>query len=264
MITWLYVPADRPDRVVKAFASGADVVIVDLEDAVAPERKSYARDAAKDLLSSPTPVPVHVRVNALDGPLASADLAALVGLPGVSGLRLPKVDDPLVVHRVAAQAPGLALVPLLESALGVERAFEIASAGVTGIALGEADLSADLGVSTEDGLTWARSRVVLAARAAGLPPPAQSVYTNVRDLEGLRRSCERGRALGFLGRAAIHPAQLEIIAHAYRPTEAELARAREIVEAAVTDAGALALPDGRFVDAALVEGARRTLSVAGE
>ncbi|SDM71083.1 HpcH/HpaI aldolase/citrate lyase family protein [Allokutzneria albata] len=263
-LTWLYVPADRPDRVVKAFASGADVVIVDLEDAVAPDRKSYARDAAKDVLAEPAPVPVHVRVNALDGPLADADIAALAGLPGVSGLRLPKVVDPLDVRRVAERAPGLALVPLLESALGVERAFEIASAGVAGIALGEADLSADLSLSTEDGLTWARSRVIVAARAAGLPPPAQSVYTNVRDLEGLRRSCERGRALGFLGRAAIHPAQLETIANAYRPTETELARAREIVEAALTDAGALALPDGRFVDAALVEGARRTLSLAGE
>ncbi|MFB9903987.1 HpcH/HpaI aldolase/citrate lyase family protein [Allokutzneria oryzae] len=268
-LTWLYVPADRPDRVVKAFASGADVVIVDLEDAVAPDRKSYARDAAKDLLSDPAPVPVQVRVNALDGPLAAADVAAVAGLPGVSGLRLPKVTGPEQVRRVAELAEDLALCPLLESALGVELAFDIARAhpAVSGVALGEADLSADLGVppqSTEDGLAWARGRVVVAARAAGLPPPAQSVYPNVRDLEGLRRSCERGRALGFLGRTAIHPAQLETIADAYRPTEAELARAREIVVAAVTDAGALALPDGRFVDAALVEGARRTLSLVGE
>ncbi|MYR61481.1 CoA ester lyase, partial [Streptomyces sp. SID625] len=90
-LTWLYAPGDRPRVVAKALACGADVVVVDLEDAVAPDRKEYARAATAELLTEPPPVPVHVRVNALDGPLAAADLAAVAARPGLAGLRLPKV-----------------------------------------------------------------------------------------------------------------------------------------------------------------------------
>lgn len=259
--------------VAKALLSGADVVLVDLEDAVAPDRKAYARDATVELLAdvAPGPTPVHVRINALDGPLAEADVRAVAGLPGLAGLRLPKANSAADVRRVARWAAGaggrsgLALYPILESALGVERAYEIATATPTvrGLALGEADLRADLGIRDESGLAWPRSRAVVAARAAGLAPPAQSVFTDVRDLDGLAASCERGRALGFLGRAAIHPRQLPVIEQAYLPTPAEIRAAEDIVLAAVTDEGALALPDGRFVDAAVVAGARRTLELAG-
>ncbi|MFE2375791.1 HpcH/HpaI aldolase/citrate lyase family protein [Streptomyces sp. NPDC059398] len=273
VLTWLYVPGDRPAVVARALAAGADVVLVDLEDAVAPDRKAYARDATAELLADPAPgpSPVHVRINALDGPLAEADVRAVAGLPGLAGLRLPKAGGAAEVRRVAgwaADTPGgadIALYPILESALGVERAYEIATAvpSVRGLALGEADLRADLGVSDEAGLAWPRSRAVVAARAAGLAPPAQSVYADVRDLDGLAASCARGRALGFLGRAAIHPRQLPVIEAAYLPTAAEILAAREIVQAASTDEGALALPDGRFVDAAVVAGARRTLDLAG-
>ncbi|WP_406140686.1 HpcH/HpaI aldolase/citrate lyase family protein [Streptomyces sp. NBC_01089] len=271
VLTWLYVPGDRPAVVARALASGADVVLVDLEDAVAPDRKAYARDATAELLTdpSPGPSPVHVRINALDGPLAERDVRAVAGLPGLAGLRLPKAGGPAEVRDVAGWAAeagraGIALYPILESALGVERAYEIATAtpSVRGLALGEADLRADLGVYDEAGLAWPRSRAVVAARAAGLAPPAQSVYADVRDLEGLAASCARGRTLGFLGRAAIHPRQLPVIEEAYLPTAAEVRAARDIVLAAPTDEGALALPDGRFVDAAVVAGARRTLDLA--
>ncbi|NDZ81170.1 CoA ester lyase [Streptomyces sp. SID10853] len=271
VLTWLYVPGDRPAVVARALASGADVVLVDLEDAVAPDRKAYARDATAELLTdpSPGPSPVHVRINALDGPLAEKDVRAVAGLPGLAGLRLPKAGGPAEVRDVAGWAAdagraGIALYPILESALGVERAYEIATAtpSVRGLALGEADLRADLGVYDEAGLAWPRSRAVVAARAAGLAPPAQSVYADVRDLEGLAASCARGRTLGFLGRAAIHPRQLPVIEEAYLPTAAEVRAARDIMLAAPTDEGALALPDGRFVDAAVVAGARRTLDLA--
>lgn len=133
---------------------------------------------------------------------------------------------------------------------------------VRAIALGEADLRADLGVREDAGLDWSRSRVVVAARAAGLAPPTQSVFPDVRDLDGLWTSCARGRALGFLGRAAIHPRQLPVIERAFRPTPQEVEAAQEIVEAARVEAGALALPDGRFVDAAVVAQAHRTLALA--
>lgn len=307
-LTWLYVPGDRPDVVGKALASGADVVLIDLEDAVAPERKAYALDATAERLSDPHPgpVPVHVRVNALGGPLAGNEVSRLAALPGLAGLRLPKVDSVTDVVRVAqwsqkarppqpvaaggggvpaggdipaggsvpaaptdgssaAPAGGIpALYPLLESALGVENAYAIATAhpAVRGIALGEADLRAVLGVTGEAGLAWPRSRTVVAARAAGLAPPPQSVYPDVADTAGLARSCAQGRSLGFLGRTAIHPSQLPIIERAYLPTKQETEAAEEILKAAATDAGALALPDGRFVDAAVVAGAQRTLALA--
>ncbi|MGY4958170.1 HpcH/HpaI aldolase/citrate lyase family protein [Streptomyces nigrescens] len=317
-LTWLYVPGDRPEVVAKALGCGADVVVVDLEDAVAPDRKDHALRATAELLSGPVPVPVHVRVNALDGPLAENEIRTLAPLPGLAGLRLPKVQGPADVHRAAGWAttaapvpehlpyaaegpvrpaghavaghpapvrtPGVtatlapagppaasalpatpALYALLESALGIEHAFAIATAhpALRGIALGEADLCGELGVRDDAGLAWPRSRTVVAARAAGLAPPPQSVHPDVHDLDGLARSCARGRALGFLGRAAIHPRQLPVIEAAYLPSAEEIATAEEIVRAATEEGGALALPDGRFVDAAVVAGARRVLDLAG-
>ncbi|MFE9447673.1 HpcH/HpaI aldolase/citrate lyase family protein [Streptomyces sp. NPDC006739] len=263
-LTWLYVPGDRPHVVAKALVSGADVVVIDLEDAVAPDRKEYARAATADLLREHLPVPVQVRVNALDGPWAAADLAAVAPLAGVSGLRLPKVTSPEQVRRVAG-ATTLPLYALLETALGIEHAYAVAAAhpSLRGISLGEADLRADLGLRDEAGLDWIRSRVVVAARAAGLPPPPQSVHPDIRDLRGLAASCAHGRALGFLGRAAIHPRQLPVIERAYLPTEAEVEQAETVVKAASANPGAQALPDGRFVDAAVVAAARRTLSLVG-
>ncbi|MBV2356992.1 CoA ester lyase [Streptomyces sp. J2-1] len=264
-LTWLYVPGDRPQVVTGALAAGADVVVVDLEDAVAPDRKEYARAATVERLADPQPVTVHVRVNALDTGWAAADLAALAGLPGLSGLRLPKVSVPEQVTRAAGAAgESLPLWALIESALGVEHAYRIATAhpALRGVSLGEADLRADLGVRDDAGLDWPRSRLVVAARAAGLAPPPQSVHPDIRDLDGLAASCARGRALGFLGRAAIHPRQLPVIERAYLPTPAEIEEAETVVKAAALTEGAQALPDGRFIDAAVVAAARRTLSAA--
>ncbi|MGW4167069.1 HpcH/HpaI aldolase/citrate lyase family protein [Streptomyces chartreusis] len=269
-LTWLYAPGDRPRVVAKALLSGADVVIVDLEDAVAPHRKDYARAATADLLADPEhPVPVHVRVNALDSPPGMKDIAILAALPGLAALRLPKVTSAEQIIHLAQTTPPTApgttpLHALLESALGIERAHEIATAHPTlrGISLGEADLRADLGVRGDAGLDWCRSRVVVAARAAALPPPSQSIHPDIRDLEGLAASCAHGRTLGFLGRAAIHPRQLPVIERAYLPTEEELEHAETIIKAATTEQGAQALQDGTFIDAAVVTAAQRTLSLA--
>jgi citrate lyase subunit beta/citryl-CoA lyase len=261
--TLLYVPADRNERVAKALASAADVVVLDLEDAVADEHKNDARAAVLRALSGQR-LRIQVRVNDTRTPRGRADLSALAGaLGGTDGVRLPKVESAEELREVAALVPGVPLHPLLESALGVERAYAIAAAhpAVATIGLGEADLRADLGISDENGLTWARSRIVVAARAAGLPPPVQSVYPDVRDLDGLAASCRTGRALGFRGRAAIHPAQLPVIAAAYRPTEGEVYEARRIVAAfEESRTGAVALPGGRFVDLAVVRQAERVLA----
>ncbi|MEV0448056.1 aldolase/citrate lyase family protein [Streptomyces sp. NPDC050600] len=257
-LTWLYAPGDRPSVVRKALAAGADVVIVDLEDSVAPDRRAYALAATAELLAEPHPVPIHVRIH------SPRDIPALAPLPGLVALRVPKVTHPTDITRIAELAQGLPLYALLENALAVERAYAIAAAhpSVHGIALGEADLRADLGVREDGGLDWPRGRIVVAARAAALPPPVQSVHPDIRDLDALAAGCARGRAMGFLGRAAIHPRQLPVIARAYLPTPDEIAAAEEVVKAAETEEGALALPDGRFVDAAVVEGARRVLTLA--
>ncbi|MCY0951082.1 HpcH/HpaI aldolase/citrate lyase family protein [Streptomyces sp. H27-S2] len=264
ILTWLYAPGDRPAVVAKALACGADAVIVDLEDAVPASRKEYARSATAELLAERPPLAVHVRVNSLDSPWGGADLAALAGLHGLAGLRLPKISAPEQITATADRTGGVGLHALLESALGVERAYEIARAhpSLRGLSLGEADLRADLAVSAEPGLDWCRSRVVVAARAAGLAPPAQSVFPDIRDLEALAASCARGRSLGFLGRAAIHPRQLPVIERAYVPAPEEVVAAEQVLGAARATPGALALPDGRFVDPAVVAAARRTLALS--
>ncbi|WP_214416566.1 HpcH/HpaI aldolase/citrate lyase family protein [Sphaerisporangium fuscum] len=262
MLTYLYAPADRPALVAKALAGPADVVIVDLEDAVAPDNKAAARAEVVALLASPQPR-VQIRINDVRTACGQADMHALGALcAGTAGIRVPKAESAEEIREIARAVPGVGLHPLIESALGLERAYEIASAdpAVASVGLGEADLRADLGVSDDAGLMWARSRVVVAARAAGLPAPAQSVYTDFRDLEGLAESCRVGRAMGFRGRAAIHPAQLPVIEAAYRPTEEEVAAANEVVAAA--GVGAVALPDGRFVDEAVVRQARAVLTDA--
>ena len=276
-LTWLYVPGDRPDRFEKALASGADAVIVDLEDAVAPSHKDAARASAAEWLGRPRATgeaPIEVRINGLDTPWAAADLAAAAtgaALPRLAGIRLPKAERPEDVARVGDALPpgqGIGVHLLIESARGLEAIADLARAhpAVASLALGEADLRSELGVTDDSGLAWARGRIVVAAAAAGLPPPAMSVYTNVADEAGLAASCRTGRALGFLGRAAIHPRQLPVIEAAFLPDDDEIAAARAtldaLAEAAAAGSGTAVLPNGRFVDRAMAQHAERTLALA--
>ena len=250
-LTLLYVPGDRPDRVEKAIASEAHAVIVDLEDGVAPTAKTAARANLPALLGERRDKPVYVRVNAGD-----AEDLEVVAMLAIEGVYVPKVAGPANVPSV-----GLPVHCLIESAAGVEAAYEIAKTrGVAGISLGEADLRSETG-ALEAGLDWARARIVNAAVAAGLPRPPQSVYPQLNDDEGLARSCRRGRELGHLGRSAIHPAQLAIIEHAYLPTEKEVIRARETAER-LEHAGVATLAGGEFVDAAMLGAARQTIALA--
>lgn len=271
-LSWLYVPGDSAKRIPQAMSSNADCVIIDLEDAVLAHHKDRARAIALDAINKPAQQDraVQIRMNATTTRWASDDLVMIRRLPQNVGVRIPKVESPETVRVVAREVPGRALHLLFESALGVERAFELAQADerVASVGLGEADLKADLGVSSDAGLQWARSRVVNASVAAGLGPPAMSVYTNVKDLDGLSRSCELGRSMGFLGRAAIHPVQLPSIRDAFTPTPAELEAAREVLSAAAhapgNGRGAIVMPDGRFVDEAVIRQARRVVGVVSE
>lgn len=267
VLTLLYVPADRAERAAKAMATAADVVILDLEDAVAPSAKDAARASVAEIVAAHPGREVQVRVNAASSPWGAADLAMVAGLPARVGVRVPKVSSPADVAAVAGVVGDRAVHCLLETAEGVEAAGAIARApGVASVGLGEADLRSDLGVDGEEGLSWCRQRIVVAARAAGLGAPAMAVFTNVIDLGGLAESTRRGRALGFVGRAAIHPKQLPVIEDAFRPGDADVERAREVI-AAVEGARALGdgtavLADGSFLDVAMVEQARRVLALA--
>jgi len=261
-LTWLYVPADRFDRVEKALSSDAHAVIVDLEDGVAPEAKSLARENVARLRDVSTEKTVVVRVNAISTGLAERDLEAAGALAAVDVVALPKIESPDDVARARSLLPReLPLHCMIESPAGLEAAYEIArAAGVAGVVLGEVDLRSQNG-ALEEGLDWARSRLVNAAVAAGLPRPPQGVYTNIRDLDGLAASCRRGRALGHLGRQAIHPDQLPVIVAAYLPAPEEVDQARATIERLEQTAAASALGDGTFVDAAMFGAARQVVEI---
>jgi len=268
--SYLYVAGSDPRRIEKALASEADAVVIDLEDAVAPERKDEARRIAAGVLETEPPKPVFVRVNAPSTALRERDIEAVAGR-NLYGLRLPKTESAEDVRSVAARLEELGceggIQCLIESALGLEMAFEISHAHprVMGLGPGEADLAADLGVSGEEGLLYARSRIVSACRAAGRVP-VQSVYTNVRDLDGLRRSTAEGKRLGFFGRSAIHPVQVQIINGVFTPTEDEVNEAENLLNrlesASASGTGVFVLEDGRFVDEAVVREARSTITLA--
>ncbi len=255
-ITGLYVPGNRPDRFDKAVATGADLVILDLEDSVAPVDKAFARDAVTAWLAGASvdsvikPV-LQVRVHDRD------DLAALRGLSGFE-VRLPKVETTAQLDEVAAALPGVAVTALVESAFGVEHAAEIAAhPTVTRLGLGESDLASELGTRADQVLDHARVRLLYAALAAGLPAPMLSAYPDIRDLDGLRADTERGRALGWVGRVAIHPTQLPVIAEVFRPTADERRWADEVLAAG---AGVSTLRSGEMVDPAMVGRAKAILA----
>ncbi|HEY3558535.1 MAG TPA: CoA ester lyase [Kribbella sp.] len=269
MLTALYVPANRPDRFAKAVAAGPDLVVFDLEDAVPVADKADARGWAVAWVAANASRPVEIRVNALHTPWIEDDLAAISAVPAVR-LRVPKVQSAADVHAVLEKVPSARITALIESPLGVERAFEIATADrrVVAVALGEADLSSALGVDGPEGLAWSRARLVSASRAAGLGAPMMSVYPNVHDLDGLRRTSAEGRALGFVGRTAIHPRQLPTIVEAFTPTASQVAAAEELLAAVekadVADGGVLVLPDGRMVDPAMIGRAREVTALMRE
>lgn len=255
--TALYVPGDRLDRFEKAVAAGPDIVILDLEDAVAAGAKEAALAAvtawlAEREVAGPA---IQVRVNRA----ADHEVAALVATGAAFGLRLPKVESTDELDRVAALAPGVPLTALVESALGVERAFELAShPAVAALGAGEADLAAELGTRDEAVVDHLRLRLLIAARAAGLPAPMLAAYPGIRDLDGLRADTERGRQLGWRGRSAVHPAQLPVIREVFRPREDEVAWAHAVLEALAAD-GVATLADGQMVDAAMAARARAIL-----
>ncbi|MET8520633.1 CoA ester lyase [Nocardioides sp. NPDC004968] len=260
--TWLFVPGDRPERFAKAAAAGPDVVVVDLEDAVAPAHKDAARAHVTDWLPR-AGVTVAVRINAAGTTWHDADVAALAALAGPSLVVLPKADSPATVADVLAALPdGSAVVALVETALGVARAIDLArSPGVVRLAFGSYDLAAELGVDPDHApaLAPARGNLVLASAVGGLAGPIDGVTGDVRDHERLTADVTAAAALGFAGKLCIHPGQVAPAAAALAPSPDEVAWAERVLADATEDG--VALVDGRMVDAPVVARARRIVSL---
>jgi citrate lyase subunit beta / citryl-CoA lyase len=280
----LIMPANRADMLAKAPTYGADALVFDLEDSVPVAEKDKARELARRFIETHKATStVYARVNALHTGMLEQDLDAIV-VDGLQGIRLPKAESAESIRAVDAilsvreRARGLtpgaiALSPSLESAKGVWFAHEILSASprirsVTAGTAQDGDLQTDLGYMwTAEGneVLYVRSRVLLAARAAGVEHVLDGSYANIRDLEGLRTCCEAARKLGYRGKTAVHPSQIETLNRIFTPSAQELDYYRRVIEAfdaAVARGSAAITVDGKLVDYAMAGMAKRVLAWA--
>jgi citrate lyase subunit beta / citryl-CoA lyase len=261
--SYLFAPGHNHKLLAKVFDAGADAVMLDLEDAVPPDAKAAARQlVARALIEHPA----WVRVNAAHTTWCEADLE---GVGQVAfGIRIPKTESAEDVEWVIDRIPtGTPLICAIESARGVLAAPAIAAVpGVRHLAMGGVDLQRDLNTGNSNLQTlYVRSHLVLASRAAGIAPPIDSVYPHLKDPTGLREQAHFARSLGFYGKSAIHPRQLDVLHDVFSPSEDELSWAREVLAVSDDAAGeALCLPSGEFVDPPVVERARRLLELATE
>lgn len=273
----LYVPGDQRDRLDKAFARGADALIVDLEDAVAPAKKAGARDTVAEWMTADIPDAgaVWLRINAD----SSADDIASIRVP-IAGVMVPRAESGLlseVAEMLDAQEDLLginpdtmAIIPLIETARGLVNAVELAGMRrVVRLAIGRADLAGELGLSVDPEGPEFRTillQLVIASSAARIAAPLAPTSTDFRDLDALRVSTEQLMKLGFRGRTAVHPAQVPVINDVFTPTSDEVQRAQRVVaqfEAAErSGSGVVVGEDGRMVDVAVVRAARDVLSRA--
>lgn len=243
----LFVPGHRPDRFAKALQAGADAVIIDLEDAVAPPDKAAARDAVKQWLGASRPV--LLRINGSETPWFDEDLE-LAGAVGVLGVMLPKAERASQVESVMA-AGARWVLPLIESAAGFAALAEVAATpGVNRLAFGSMDFQVDLGMrdAHEDEMLWFRSQIVLASRLANLPAPIDGVTASIGDDKRLNDDAARARRLGFAGKLCIHPSQVPGVHAGFTPGAAELAWAQRVLAAAEAAHGAAVQVDGKMVD----------------
>lgn len=271
----LFVPGDRPERFAKAAASGADAIILDLEDSVAPERKGFGRQAIAEWLASPRDCIAFVRVNPLDGDHTRADLAAV--LPAApDGIMLPKAEGAASIQTLIDLADGAKVPPILPIATETPAAiFELGTFRqvkdrLAALTWGAEDLPASVGASTsreEDGrytapFEMARSLTLFAAHAAGVPA-IDTVFPRIEAMDDLKAYVGRARRDGFTGMMAIHPVQVGVINDGFTPTEAEVARARAVIEAFQANPGAGVLKlDGKMIDRPHLIQAQRVLAAA--
>ena len=251
----LFLPASNPRAIGHARESKADLVVLDLEDAVRPEDKASAREAAVEAISNEWPMPVAIRVNAIGSEWHSLDIDAVARSQAAFAV-LPRAASANLVHQ-AAEAIGKPLLAMIETAAGVLAAAEIAPRSAALIA-GTNDLAADLRIPAGGGrkpLWTALQATVLAARAARVPV-FDGVFNDLDDLDGLAAECAEGRSFGFDGKSLIHPKQIDACNRAFSPSEEEIARARRLVDAY---GGGAQRFEGRMIERMHVEAARRLL-----
>ena len=264
--TYLFVPGTRPERFGKALASGADVVILDLEDAVAAGDKATARHAIAKWFVEAAPddrARIVVRINDAGSPWFADDLLALREA-GATGVLLPKAESAQQIAATKAVLPNANVLALVESARGVAEVDSVAAGGASRLVFGTLDFALDLAIDiTEDasGLAYAASRIALASRVAGLPSPVAGVTPQLDDPARLRSDLALARSQGFGAKLCIHPSQVAPIHAALRPSEQALEWARRVLAADAASPGAARL-DGRMVDRPVVLQAQRTLGLA--
>ncbi len=277
----IFTPGHRRDLIEKAIRSGSDAVIIDLEDAVALDAKPQARELLGDLPHSP--VPLFVRTNGPETGMIWDDVIA-AGRAGVAGLVIPKAEHADVVKQIDGALTALemtsghtvgsiGIVPLIESALGVRNTYDMATASdrVECVMFGggeQGDLVADLGCEWTPegtGLMQARAQVLMSSRAAGIEHPFEAVFMDFRNLEALRVESELARRLGYVGKVAIHPAQVAVINDVFTPAPDVVAYQRKVLEAfeqAEADGSASISVDGKMVDYAVARVARTVIARA--
>ena len=272
--SYLYAPGNRPELFEKALNSGADGVILDLEDSVLSDEKAAAVQHVVDYLAdqeiSPSDPQIWVRVNNRPG-LLEEELTALASLGRLTGISLPKVDGVAVLDRVNQLLPErVGVLALIESASGVTAVAQIANhSRVHRLGLGEADLIADLKMNPSPErveLIPIRVSLVVASATARIDQPVGPAFVDIVDEQGLEHSSGQLRRLGFGGRSAVHPDQLGVINRAFTPTESEIEQAEDLIrsleEGADRETGVVADDEGMMVDEAIVRSARHILDVA--
>lgn len=276
--SFLFAPGNHARRVEKALTLPADAVILDLEDAVAVSEKPATRELVLAVFGQPRHGRLYVRINAYTTEWCYADIVT-VARTGLDGIILPKVETADQLHSIdwllanlererGLPVGGIDLVPIIETALGISNIGGIAGSGsrTKRLAFGAGDYTLDLGMvwsRDELELLPARSAVVMASRAAGIEPPLDTVWADLRDAEGFARSAERAAALGFQGKMCIHPDQIAVTNAAFSPSTQQLSWANRVV-AAFEEAEAKGLAsiqlDGQFIDYPIVQRARQVIA----
>lgn len=257
--SYLFVPGNRPDRFAKACAVGADVVILDLEDAVAPAEKAAARIAVREWLTSDRSV--LIRINDANSSFFRDDLS-MCEAPGVAGIVLPKAeraeDVLLVAERTGSATP---ILPLIETAAGFWNAYTLAQTpGVQRLLFGSIDFQLDLQIAGDDTeLLYFRSQLVLLSRVANIASPVDGVTPAIDDVARLRADTLRAKSLGFGAKLCLHPKQVSVVNACFAPTAEERAWAMRVLEAASASDGSAVMLDGKLVDRPIIVQAKRVL-----
>jgi citrate lyase subunit beta/citryl-CoA lyase len=268
--TFLFVPGNRPERFSKALGSGAHAIIIDLEDAVAEEDKAAARSAIQKAwpgFSSEERQRIVIRSNAPGTRFYGEDLMLAEEL-NIACLLIPKSESIDQINGAAEVLPTTAIIPMIETARGLEQIDSIANAQqVIRLALGNLDLQADLGMvcdAQESELQVARFGLVLASRLAEIAPPVDGVTIATDDIDRIMADALRGKRLGFGAKLCIHPKQVPIVSKAFTPTEAELQWSNQVIEADKASKGGVVKLNGRMIDRPVVLLAKRLLVLAGK